>query len=60
MLAVRWTRHLIPRLQSGSWGGTALTDDGSPTGDEVSGGHLTVQWFGLLIEIGVGAIGRRR
>ncbi len=49
-------RHLILRMSAGRWSGGALTDDGSPTGDEVSGGIIAIQWFGLMIEIGVGRV----
>lgn len=49
-------RHLIPRVSADRWCGGALTDDGSPTGDEVRGGILAIQWLGLMIEIGVGRI----
>jgi hypothetical protein len=49
-------RHIIPRVQFGRYGGSALTDDGSPRGDELRGFGLCFQWFGLLIEICVGAV----
>ena len=49
-------RHLIPRLSYGRWGGGALTDDGSPHGDEAHGRALCIQWLGVLVEIGVGIV----
>ncbi len=49
-------RHLIPRISAGRWSGGALTDDGSPTGDEVRGGIVAIQWLGLMVEIGAGRV----
>ncbi|MDR6847146.1 hypothetical protein J2Y57_000331 [Sphingomonas sp. BE137] len=49
-------RHLIPLIEYGSWSGAALSDDGSPQGDEVRGWSVCIQWLGLLIEIGIGAV----
>lgn len=49
-------RHLIPRVSAGSWGGSALTDDGSFKGDEVRGFAFAFQWLGLMIEIGGGRV----
>ena len=45
-------RHLIPHIEGGPWGGAALTNNGSPTGDEARGRCIAFQWFGLMIEIG--------
>lgn len=46
-------RHLIPRIDYGKWGGSALT--WSPQNpDEVRGRILCVQWLGLIVEIGIG------
>ena len=52
----RSTRHLRPHIDTGPWGGGALTDDGSPIGDSVEGGCLCIQWLGMMIEIGVGRV----
>lgn len=49
-------RHLIPRFDWGRWSGAALTNNGKPDGDEVQGGCIVIQWLGLLIEIGAGAV----
>ena len=49
-------RHLIPRVSAGRWSGGALTDDGTPTGDEVRGGIFAIQWLCLMVEIGAGRI----
>ena len=72
-------RHLIPRIEYGSWSGAALTVDSAggkelpdgitrsarilfgeptttPVQDEVVGGVFCLQWFGLMIEIGVGKV----
>jgi len=49
-------RHLIPHIEYGHWHGSALTNDGRPHGDEVRGCILCVQWLGILIEIGIGAV----
>jgi len=49
-------RHLIPHIEGGPWGGAALTSNGSPTGDEARGRCIAFQWFGLMIEIGVGTV----
>lgn len=48
-------RHLIPRVDWGSWGGGALTGDGRDQ-DDVAGGCIVVQWLGILVEIGVGRV----
>lgn len=49
-------RHLIPRVSAGRWSGGALSDDGSPTGDEVRGIIVAIQWLGLMVEIGAGRV----
>jgi hypothetical protein len=53
-------RHLIPRFQIGTWAGPALTDDGTPHGDEVRGFHVTVQWLGLMAECAFCRVVRHR
>lgn len=45
------TRHLIPRVSIGRWGGAALTDDGTRHGDTVTGYSLAFQWLGLMVEL---------
>jgi hypothetical protein len=49
-------RHLLPHVEAGPWGGAAITNDGSPTGDEAHGRRIAFQWLGLMIEIGVGTV----
>ena len=49
-------RHLIPRISVGNWSGAALTDDGTPHGDDVRGAAFAFQWLGILIEIGLGRV----
>ena len=53
-------RRLFPYFSAGHWGGASLTD---PVGrdEDVKGWHLTVQWLGILVEIGAGRVeGPRR
>lgn len=49
-------RHLIPHFDAGHWGGAALTDDGSPTGDDARGFCICGQWLGVIIELGIGRV----
>lgn len=49
-------RHLIPRIDFGPWSGGALTFDDCQREDEVKGGSIVIQWLGILIEIGIGAV----
>ncbi|WP_157134534.1 hypothetical protein [Sphingomonas sp. PAMC 26605] len=49
-------RHLIPHIAIGGWIGAALTRDDCSREDEVEGRTLVIQWLGLMIEIGIGAI----
>lgn len=49
-------RHLIPRIEIGRYAGSALTDDGSPRGDEIKGFGFCFQWFGILFEVCLGAV----
>lgn len=49
-------RHLIPRINAGRWSGGALTDDGTPQGDEVVGLIVAIQWLGFMVEIGAGRV----
>lgn len=49
-------RHLIPRIEVGPWGGAAVTNDGSPTGDEARGRAVCFQWFGIMVEFGFGLV----
>lgn len=50
-------RHLIPLFDFCRWDGAALT--GCERGpDDVRGWCLCIQWFNLLIEIGIGGVGR--
>ncbi|SNS53861.1 hypothetical protein SAMN06295912_108146 [Sphingomonas laterariae] len=51
-------RHLIPRIDVGPWGGATLTDPASRT-EEAVGLCLCIQWFGILIEIGLGRVSGR-
>lgn len=49
-------RHLIPHIDFGPWSGGALTFDDCQKNDEVGGRHIVIQWLGILIEIGIGAV----
>lgn len=49
-------RHLLPRIAFPRWSAAALTDDGTPFGDEVYGRAFCFQWFGILVEIGAGRV----
>ncbi len=49
-------RHLIPRIETGPWGGAAITNDGSPKGDEANGCSVAVQWLGIMWEFGIGTV----
>lgn len=51
------TRHLIPRIDIGRWGGGALTvDPVDGLQDDIAGACIVIQWLGLLIEIGIGRV----
>ena len=46
-------RRLLPRAEWGGWGGDGPAHhDGSR--DEAKGCYLCIQWFGLIVEIGIG------
>lgn len=48
------TRHLIPRIDIGGWGGGGLTiDPVDGMQDDIAGAAIVIQWLGLLIEIGI-------
>lgn len=49
-------RHLIPHIDFGPWGGGALTFDDCQREDEVKCRCVVIQWLGILIEIGIGAV----
>ena len=49
-------RHLIPRIEVRPWGGAALTNNGSRTGDETAGRSFAFQWLGFMIDISAGVV----
>ena len=53
-------RHLIPRIEFGTWAGSGLTLDPEDTTscphDDVAGHCLVIQWLGLIIEVAVGRV----
>ncbi|NIJ34310.1 hypothetical protein [Sphingomonas oligoaromativorans] len=50
-MAGKILHHLIPRFERGRWGGPGVDE-----ADEFDGFHITIQWLGLIAEIGLGRI----